>query len=239
MIKALDQKVNFAMFLKSMGGRLQGLMASTMTPEEKLAGIIKNLEGEVQEKRVLARQIKAQKSAIADSDTKELEPLEACQVRRAKLVKLGGAMVKDPAKASQLGQLQQEIKALDAQIASHQATFDTLEESYNLAKSNYQQALNALETVRNNGSAMIKAIQAQKDALEMRDKAKKQGGTDVSFMDDLTAELNSSRAELRSDDELDKDLDGTSDFNIDKALAEMDANTVDDGLMAEFQAAAA
>lgn len=237
-IKALDSKVNFGMFLKAMGGRLQSLLASTLTPEEKLVQIIKELEKDVQGKRVLARQIKAQMSAIADPDTKELEPLEAFQARRVKLVKLGGTMVNDPSKTAQLGQLQQEIKALDVQISSQQNIYDTLKESYDLARSNYQQALSSLDMVKSNGPAMLKAIQAQKDALEMRDRAKSQDTVDVSFMNELTAEFSMASAELRSDKEIDNDLDATSSFNVDKALAAMDAESLDSGLMAEFQAAA-
>lgn len=237
-VQSLDSKVTIGMFLKSMGGRFQKLLASTMTPEEKLAAITKEIEAQVQEKKVLARQIGAQMRAIFDPDTKALEPLEALKERRVKLVALGGKLVADPAQSAKLGALQQEITGLDAQIASQQTTYDTLAESYELAKANYNQALAALKQVRDNGPAVLKAIQAHKDAITLRDKAKGGKTVDVSFVDELYGELSATQAELRSDKEIDADLDATSGFNIDRELAKMDGQTVDDSLMAEFLAAA-
>ena len=236
----MDKKINFSMFFKAMGGRLQGLLASALTPEEKLAQIIKELEKQVQEKRVLAREIGAQMRAIADPETKELEPLEAMQARRTKLVALGGQLVNQPDKAAQLGQISQEIKSLDAQIASQTATYQTLTESYNLAKGNYNEALTALETVRRNGPAMLKAIEVNKQAVAMRDAAKSGSGdkVDTSFLNELEGELSQAQAELRSDGDIDNDLDASSGFNVDVALTKMDAASVDSNLMAEFQAAA-
>ncbi len=238
-IKALDSKVNVGMFLKAMGGRLKQLLASTMTAEEKLAAIIEQLEIQVQEKRKLAREIGAQMRAIADPETQELESLEAFKVRRAKLVQLGGTLVDKPAKKAQLGQVSQEVNALDAQIVAQQGTYDTLVESYELARTNYQQALAALETVRSNGPAMLSAIKAHKQALAARDKARRQDEVDTSFLDQLQAELSGVQAEMRTDQQIDKDLDAGKDFSVDAALAKMDAATVDDSLMAEFKVAAA
>lgn len=238
-IAALDKKIDLAMFLGSMFDRFKGFLAAQLTAEEKLIKIVEVMEKDVQEKRVLARQIGAQMRAIADPDTQELEPLEALKARRAKLVQLGGKYVSDATKAAQLGQLQQEIKAIDAQISSQQSTYDTLQESYELAKNTYQEALNALETVRRNGPAMIKAIEAHKAALAMKDKAADQKTIDTSFLSELTAELNASKAELRSNEAVDADLDATNPISIDAELAKIDAESIDAGLMAEFQAAAA
>ena len=56
--------------------------------------------------------------------------------------------------------------------------------------------------------------------------------------DCISAELNNTKAELRADNEIEKDLDASDTSNIDKALSEMDKTTVDEGLMAEFRAAA-
>ncbi|MFA5124602.1 MAG: hypothetical protein WC473_02105 [Patescibacteria group bacterium] len=240
MSQAMDKKVNISMFFKAMGGRLQGLLASTLSPEEKLEQIIAELENQVQGKRVLARQIGAQMRTIADPETKELEPLEALRSRRAKLVALGGSLVGQPDKASQLGQISQEIKALDDQITSQQATYDTLKESYELARTNYNEALTGLNTIRQNGPAMLKAIEAHRQAVAMRDRARAQGGNkvDTSFLDELQGELTGVQAELRSDGDIDRDLDASSGFNVDAALAQMDAGDIDAGLLAEFQAAA-
>lgn len=236
-IKALDTKINFKMFFQAMGGRLQSLLASTLSSEEKLEQITNVLEVQVQQKRQLAREIGAQMRAIADPETKELEALESMQARRAKLVKLGGTLVDNPDKATQLGQISQEVKALDGQIKAQEATYATLQESYDLAKNNFQQALSALETVRDNGSAMLKAIEAHKQALALRDKAKSQDEVDTSFMNELQGELSHVQAELRSDAEIDNDLDATSGFSVDSALSKMDADSVDNDLIAEFQAA--
>jgi hypothetical protein len=224
------------MFVKSMGDRFQKLLASTLTPEEKLAAITKEIEAQVQEKKVLARQIGAQMRAMADPDTKELEPLERLIVQREKLVKLGGSLVDDPTKMVELGQIQQKMKGLDTQLSSQQATYDTLTESYKVAKDNYNQALAALSQVRENAPAMLKAIQAHKDALALRDKAKSGKSIDVSFVDELSKELSDTQAELRSDKEIEDDL-GVGGFNIDVELAKMDAATVDDSLRNEFRAA--
>ncbi|MDO8668860.1 MAG: hypothetical protein Q7K65_01025 [Candidatus Buchananbacteria bacterium] len=237
MATALDKKVNFTMFFKAMGGRLQKLLASGLKPEEKLEQIIHVLTVQVQEKRQLAREIGAQMRAIADPETKELEALEALQARRAKLVKLGGSLIGQPNNASQMGQLSQEINGIDAQIKAEETTLETLKESYELAKANYQQALSALETVKGNGNAMLKAIEAHKQALSLRDKAQNQDEVDTSFMSELQGELSQVQAELRSDDDLEDDLDATNTFNVDAALARMDSASVDSSLMAEFQAA--
>jgi predicted Zn-dependent protease len=238
-IKAMDSKINIGMFLNSMAGRFKNFLAAQLTAEEKLARIIEEVGKDVQEKRVLARQIGGQMRAISDPDTKELEPLEAMKTRRVKLVALGGKILNDPEKKAQLGQLQQEINALDAQISSQQNTYDMLAESYELAKNNYQEALNAFETIKRNGPAMIKAIKAHKAALEMRDSTSNQKKIDASFLNELTEELNNSKAELRSDKAIEADLDGMNPTSIDAELAKMDSETIDSGLMAEFQAAAA
>ena len=238
-ITAFDNKMNIRMFVETMGDRFKSFLASKMTPEEKLNKIIEAMEKDVQEKRVLARQIGAQMRAIADPDTVTAEPLEAMIAARKKRIVFGAGIMDNPKKKAQFGQVQQEIKSLDARIKSQQGTYDTLVESHALAKASYHEAFNALETIRLNGPAMIKAIQAQKNAVEMRDKAAGQKKIDTSFLGELEAELNNSRAELREDKAIDDDLDAMNESSIDDALAKMDAESVDDSLMAEFRAAAA
>lgn len=233
-INALDNRITLPMFLDSLKGRFQKLLAGTMTPEEKLAAIVRELTADVQEKRVLARQIRAQQLALKDPDTAALEPLEALEARREKLVKLGGQNLDKP---EMLGQIQQEIKGLDAMIASNTATYSTLEESYKLAMANYKTALTALDNARVNGPAILNAIRAHQEALKMRDAANKQNQVDASFMNDLMGELQNSQAELRSDKEIENDVDATKAGSLDAALAAMDAGTVDESLMAEFRAA--
>ena len=191
----------------------------------------------MQAKRKLAREIGAQMRAIADAETEALEPLEALLAQREKLVKLGGTLVGKPSKKAQLGQVTQEVKGLDARIASQQATFETLKESYDLAKANYQEAFAALETVRQNGPAILNAIRAHKEALAARDSARSQEAVDTSFLNDLQAELSGVQAELRSDSQIDDDLDAANPNSIDAALAKLDEGEVDESLMAEFRAA--
>lgn len=237
-MNAIDKKMDLGMFFGAMKDRFKGVLASTMTPEEKLAQIVKRLEIDVQEKHERARKLGGQMRALKDPETKELEPLEKFAVQRAKLVAKGGELVGQPDKAAQLGQLSQEIKGLDALIGSKEMTYETLKQGYDLAKANYLQAFAALEKIRENGSAMLEAIAANKEALAMRDAAQNQETVDTSFLDDLQAELTGVQAELRTDQAIDDDLDATKSFSIDATLAKMDAESVDAGIMDEFKAAA-
>ncbi len=238
MSKVLNEKVTIGGFLAAMGDRFQGLLATTMSPQEKLVQIGAGIDEQVQGFRVQVRQIGGAMRAIADPDTEALEPLEALKMRREKLVRLGGRLVKHPEKNKvQLGQLQQEIKGLEAQITAQQATYDTLVESYEIAMANYRHALDAQKQVRENAPAMLKAIKAHKDAVAIRERTKSGKSIDVSFMDELQGELRQVQAENRADADLERDLDATNSFNIDAALAAMDAEESDTELMAEFRAA--
>lgn len=237
MSQALNSNIGVSSFVKAMLGRAKNVMASTLTDEEKLREIIDGAEKEVQEKRKLAREIGVQMRAIADPATEKLEPLEAIIEKRKKLVQLGSTMVDDPKKKSQLGQISQEMNSLANQISAQQKTYDTLEESYKVATATYKEALAALETIRQNAPAMLNAIEANKQALEMRDRARNQNGVDTSFLTKLEAELSNSQAEMHSDLEIENDLDGTNSFNIDAALEKLDAADTDEALMNEFRAA--
>lgn len=238
-IQSLDSRITVGDFVQGLRGKFQKLLASSMSAEDKLAAIIRTMTAEVQEKRVLAREIGAKMRAISDPDTATLEPLDAAKARREKLIALGAKHVDDKDK-SRLGQISQEVKAVDALIESQQATYDTLKESYDLAFGNYQTALSALESARSNGPAMIAAIRAHQQALEVRDRANAQSAqsVDVTFMNDLAQELSQNQAKLRSDKDLDQDLDATKKGSVDKELARLDAQSIDAGLMAEFEAAA-
>lgn len=231
----LNQKLGFGDILKGVIASTKDLFADTLSDQQKLALIQDKLEAQVAEKRTLARTVGAQMRALADPSTTDLEKLEALQTRRAKLVELGGRHLGDAAK---LAAIQDEIHGLDQLIAANQATYNTLKEAYDVAKSNYDQALKALEQVRGQGQAILAALAAHKDAQKMRDDARDTESVDVSFMDDLTAELNQVKAEARADKDLDADLDASNSFNIDTALKADESASVDAGLMAEFEAAA-
>jgi len=84
---------------------------------------------------------------------------------------------------------------------------------------------------------MLKAIEAHKQALALRDEAQSQDKIDTSFLNDLQNELSQVQAEIRTDDEIENDLDATSNFSVDSALSKMDEASVDNDLMAEFKAA--
>lgn len=245
MSTTLDKKMGWKEILNGAVAELKDALASAIPDDQKLAQIEQKLEEDVAAKRQLAREIGGQMRAIADPETKELEPLEALKARRQKLVDLAATLI-DPATgmpkrgaAPKLKAIQDEIKGLDKLIGAQQVTYDTLREGYDIAKGSYQDALDALERVRSQGKAVLRTIAAHRQAQEMRDQARSSKSVDVSFMDDLTGELSQVRAEARSDEALDADLDAMNSFNIDAALKADEDAEVDAALMAEFRAAAA
>jgi hypothetical protein len=236
MSTVLDSKVTAGMFVSNLFSKFQGILAGTMSTEDKLAAITKKKAEEVQQLRVQAREAGALMRALADPDTKELEPLEARKARKAKLIQLGGQNIGNDAK---LGQIAQEVKALDAQIASDESTYAMNKETYDLAMQNYQKALADYETLKNNGPAIINSMKAYEQAVKQRDSLKNPSSTDVSgIMDQLTGELQHKQAQLRSDKAIDNDLDASHPSTIDSELAAMDAKSIDADIMAQFQAAA-
>jgi hypothetical protein len=235
MSTTLNKKMSWSGILSGFSDKFKDILADALSAEEKLAAIQAELEQDVAEKRRLAREVGAQMRALADPETKELEPLEALKARRAKLVALGGKHISDAAK---LAAIQTEVKSIDQAIAANQATYDTLEEAYGIAKGNYQASLDAYERVKSHAPAVLKAIAAHADAQKMRDKARDSKSVDISFMDDLTAELGQVKAAERADKSLDADLDATNSFSINAELEAVQADAVDTSLMAEFTRAA-
>lgn len=228
-IDALNKKVSAKMFIETMAGRFKNILVGIMSDEEKMEKMIEAMAISVQEKRIFVRKINVQRNT-------NNETLANLKKQREKLIDLGGKNIDD---STRLGQIQQEIKMIDAETASQAETCKNISESYDIAYNNYREALKALETTKRNGMAMLNAIKAHKDALAMKDATRDQKEIDTSFLNDLANELNSAKAELRSDEELDADLDSGTAFSIDAELAKMDAAEVDDALMAEFKAAAA
>ncbi len=233
-VEALDKRMTFGMFVKGIGKRIQSVLSRAVPAEEKLDLILGEMEKDVQEKRVTARSIRARMVAISDPETKELEPLERLRARRKKIVELGAKVLAEKEqmekdgdlagakkKAAWLGQLTQEAKALGVSVSSMESTHETLQEAYNIALENYKVALGSYEHVKNNGKAMLEAIKAHQDALSIRDRAKPEA-VDASFLDDLTEELEKAQGELRSDKQIDKELDATNpelDLNEEKEAA--------------------
>lgn len=248
---AMNSRVSLGMIIEGWGNRFKNILAGSLTPEEKLSAIVEEMGRDVAEKRVLARQIRAKMSAIADPDTATLEPLEAAKARRQKLVDLGGKLLaqsRDPQNVDRVTALQTQMKQVSIEVQSvtqlidgQQATYDTLKESYDLAFATYQQALSAFEQARDNGPAILDAIRAHEDALKVRDQARAgaQKRADASFLTDLQKELSGAQANLRADKELENDLDATNPHSVDAMLAADEATHVEDSLMAEFEAAAA
>ena len=235
MSTTLNEKLSWTGIINGFAGKFKDILAGALSPEEKLVAIQAELEQDVAVKRKLAREVGAQMRALADPETKDLEPLEALKARRAKLVGLGGQSLGN---ASKLAAIQTEIKSLDQAIEANQVTYDMLEETYGIAKGNYQAVLDAHERVKSHAPAILKSIAAYGDAQDMRDKARDSKSVDISFMEDLANELGQVKASERADKALDDDLDATNAFSINAELEAAQSDTVESSLMAEFQKAA-
>ena len=229
--QALDKRITFGMFLKSIGQKLQGIMAKSISAEEKLQLITEEMEKDVASKRATARSIRAKMVALADPDTKELEPLEKLRAKRAKLVTLGAEAVKnnDLVRANKIAN---EIKALESPLASLEATYSTLVSSYEIALENYKTSQASYEHVKNNGSTLLFAIKAHQEALQLRDNARSDSGkgSDTSFLNDLERELSKASAELKSDKEIDREVEGAN-------MSVLDETPDNEAILNEFKSA--
>lgn len=235
--EALNSKITLEMVVKNAFSKFKDLLAGTMSTKEKLEAVTEKMREEVQQLRVQARQIGAQMRALADPETAEKEPLEAMRERRAKLVKLAGQNLDNP---EMLGQIQVEIKALEGTLAVNEKTYAILQQNYGLSTKTYKEALANLEMLETQAPAVLAAMEAQDNALRMRDSMMTGSDTDVlGIMNQLNTELAQKSAELRTDREIDADLDASKPGSINDALADMDAKSIDAALMAEFRAAAA
>lgn len=81
------------------------------------------------------------------------------------------------------------------------------------------------------------AIRAHQDAIKSRDEARhpdKQ--VDASFLNDLAGELEKAKGELRSDQEIDAEVDATQP-SVNKLMTEHDLASTDEVLMQEFRSA--
>ena len=108
-----------------------------------------------------------------------------------------------------------------------------------MALENYKVGLAALERTKAQGPTLLLAIKAHQDALKVRDASRKPAGVaDASFLDELTKELDQSQGELRSDRQLDKDLDATAPSGTMAEFAAADRQAVDEGILQEFRNAA-
>jgi len=253
--KSLDKRINLTDFLSSMRDRFQQILASTLTDEEKLDRILAAMENDVLKKRILARKIGAQMRALKDPETAQMESLEALETRRETLVRLGGKILSEKEFAekagktheaiklqAQLVQVSDEVKGLDeGLLGSQRATYEMLSESYAIAFENLKQSEAAWKAARDSAPAMLKAIEAHRQALEMRDEARtvSQKKADTRFLKDLKVELGAARAELRSDKAIEADLDATKEPDVNDLLVQYDmVAKVDSAIMAEFSAAA-
>ncbi len=251
MSKALDDRINFRDVFASMGNKLKNILASTMTPEEKLERILMAMARDVQEKRATARKIGTQMRAMADPETPEMEPLEMLRAREARLVELGGSLYTQMQEAEtaghpretsnikvRMGQVAQELTGLrEGMLATQQSTYETLVSSYEIAMQSLSQVEAAYQTARANGPAMLTALRAHEEAMALRKEAQAGSGSpDMKFMDDLAAELSAAKAEMRADQAIDEDLNAMNP-TVDKMLADLDQEAVDANVMAEFEAA--
>ena len=236
---ALSGSMTISMFLNSMGERITNILFGIMTGPEKIKAVQKELGGDVRQKRTLAGSIRTKMLMLKDPATATLEPLEAKRHKRAKLISLGAQYVDKPRKKAELGKITLQIRNLETLIGADEATYETLEGAYQVALASYREALAAFEYVKNHGSAILDAIEANRQAADLKEAAAEQGSVDISFMTALQSELNESSARLRSLDELEKDLDETNGFSVDAELDAMDAKVEDEALFEEFRTAKA
>lgn len=238
-MQAIDNRVTFGMLVQGLANRLKGIMAKQLSPEEKLNLIKSEMKKDVEQKRITARSIRAKMVALSDPDTKELEPMERLEAHRKKIVAAGAQLMKERDSATEqvvkddltkkINRLATDIKSLDSQLGSMHSTYDTLKDAYEVSIENLKTAQSALDHVENNAEGMLFAIKAHQEALNIRDKAKKDNACDASFLSDMEKELNTAKAELSSDKKIDEvlsadriDLDSITDTNVD-VLAEFEA----------------
>lgn len=225
-ITALDSKINLGMFIKGLGNKIQGIMAKSISPEEKLRLIQDEMKNDVFNKRLTARNIRAKMVALSDPDTKELEPLEQLRARREKLVAQGKRYVSE-GKSLEATKVAQEIKSLDTSLSSMEMTYQTLKEAYDIALENYKVSQEAYDKVVRNGSMLLDAIKAHQDALKIRDNTKRDSSAiDSSFLSELEGELTKAKSELKSDVQLDKE--------VTSVVVEEDNSSLE-GIMNEFK----
>ena len=245
-IAALDRRLSFKLFVKGLGQKLQDILGKTIAPEKKLELILEEMARETYAKRKTAREIRARMMALCDPDSATLEPIEQLQARRKKLVAVGAQILKqqeastdesEKAKLSaQLGQLTQEVKAVSQSLSSMESTHSSLKESYEIALETYKVSLAAYERAKENGPALLLALKAHQDALQLRDAARKPQATgDASFLDDLTQELERSQKEVQSDHAIDEELDALKP-RVHPLMAEADRQEADATILQEFRA---
>lgn len=237
-MEALDKSLSFSMFIKGIATKLKNVMAKTISPEEKLALIQGEMEADMLAKKATARNIRSKMVALCDPDTDELEPIERLQAKRAQLVNLGAQTMKleeSPDRSTKLKRIASEVKVLDSSLSSLQSTYDALKESYEVALGNYKTSLSAFEHVKNNGSAILFAIKAHKEALEIRGSVDESSNVSSSFMADLQSELEKTQRDLRSDKQIDGEIKSES---IDMSVLDEHADAdIDEKIMSEFKSA--
>lgn len=239
-VEALNKRITFGMFLSGMKDRLKGIMAKSLSAEEKLDLIIAEMTKDTNQKRITAREIRAKMVALADPETAALEPLERIKVQRDKLVKVGASLMKSKEEAEVKGEdvtsindkinkLAQEVKSLTVQQGSMESTYETLKEAYDVALNNYKTASSALENAKTNGKGLLFAIKAHQDALQLRDNTRTGTGNDASFLKDMEDELGKAQGELRSDKHIEAEIEGSSISSI--------VEEGNEDILAEFKAA--
>ena len=244
-VATLDRRLSFKMFVKGLGQKLQDILGKSIAPEQKLELILEEMATDVQVKRKTAREIRARMVALSDPENETLEPMERLHARRKKLVEVGKQVLgqrdttTDPSvKAkldAQLGQLTQEVKSVSTSLSSLEATYATLKQSYEVALENYKVGLGAYERTKENGPTLLLALKAHQDALATRDQSRKPSSViDASFLNDLEQELGQAESQLKSDYDLDKELDATRP-DVHPLMAEADRQAADEKILEEFK----
>lgn len=266
---ALAQHMTAADILDGAMNSLRKKIAKAlMTDEQMIAALQADTETEARRIRQETRATGAQMRALADPDTKQLEPLEALRARKARMLSMAAGWEKErqaleskAAEAEAAGntdeaaKLHQQAGALKQQIAQgaleiqalqngelgvNENTYGTLKDAYELQMKNLAAAEQAVRVARLQAPAMLQALKANKTAKAIADKARYQStGPDLWYVNDLQKEMETAAAERRADDQIDRDLDATQPVSVFDQHAEGDVAEAPADIMAEITAAAA
>lgn len=259
-MNTMNKSINFADVLSDMADDFKDYVANlTMTADEKADRIVKKALDRAMAFRVSAREMRLKMILIKDRDDNDITPLESFEDKDADLVKLGVKLTtkleglkEDAVKnadeiravEAQLGQISGALKTLRANPA-----YSTLTESYETAADAYKISLdtaNRAETnykiLKDNLPMLVKAFDVYKEANQAREDARAGASEQFdpnTFMAGVAGDVAAAKAELRADEDVDRDLDESKPADpVADMLAAEDAQAADEDIMAEFAKAA-
>jgi chromosome segregation ATPase len=256
----LNKSITLQDVLADMAGDFKNFVANlTMTPDEKAERIVKKALDRALAARESARQMRTRLILIKNREDTIVTPLESFEDQEAKLIELGGKLTADKKKlAKDPLENAEKLAALDAQIGQvaqslktlrENPAYQTLQESYETASDAYKTALdtaNRAETnwkvLKDNLPMLVQAFQVYQEAKKAREQARRGAEEQFdpnTFMNGVAADVNQAKAELRADEDVDRDLDASKPVDpVADMLAQYDAANADAGILAEFEQAA-